>query len=75
MAKTILYTTTGTNGGQPKTNKTGRVEIVDGDFYIDVDYYKGQGDSYKEREEVEIKIQIGEKVFKGTKKELEKLLF
>lgn len=43
--------------------------------YISVDNFEGQGATYKQREQPEIKIvQNGEELFKGTKYELFELL-
>jgi len=77
MAKTIDITTTGVKGGAPKSTTTGKVEVTDHDeeFHIAVDCYEERGDSYKEREKIEVHIQIGDNVFRGTVDDLKKLLF
>ena len=77
MAKTVNIATTGVKGGAPKLTTTGKIEVTDydEDFHVAVDCYEGQGNSYKERENIEVHIQIGDDVFRGTVDELKKLLF
>lgn len=77
MSKNITITTTGVRGGESQTKTTGKVEVTDHEeeFHVSVDAYEGRGNSYKEREEIEVHIQIGNEVFRGTVKELKKLLF
>lgn len=77
MSKNIELKTTGVRGGSPKHTTTGKVEVTDHEeeFHVSVDAYEGRGNSYKEREEIEVHIQIGDEVFRGTVKELKELLF
>lgn len=77
MSKNISLTTIGVKGGAPKHTTTGKAEITDHEeeFHVSVDAYEGSGNSYKEREEIEVHIQIGDEVFRGTVKELKDLLF
>ena len=77
MAKTVDITTNGVRGGAPKFSTTGMIEVTDHDeeFHVAVDCYEGRGNSYKEREKIEVHIQIGDNVFRGTVDELKELLF
>jgi hypothetical protein len=77
MSKTIEIMTIGVRGGSPKSTTTGKIEVTDHDeeFHVAVDCYEGRGDSYKEREKIEIHIQIGNDVFRGAVDELKELLF
>lgn len=77
MANKIKIETTGVRGGASKNATTGKVEVshFDEEFHVTVDCYEGRGNSYKEREEIEVHIQIGNDVFRGTVDELKELLF
>ena len=77
MASNIEIETTGVRGGASKTTTTGKVEVshFNEEFHVAVDCYEGRGDSYKEREKIEVHIQIGNAVFRGTVDELKELLF
>ena len=68
MAKELNVITQGVKGGKSNwLGRKGRVRVLIGDEYeIEVDAFKGMGDTYQEREEPEITVyDSGELVFKG----------
>ncbi|HMY43560.1 MAG TPA: hypothetical protein PLC61_07240 [Chitinophagales bacterium] len=76
MKRSMLVSTTGVKGGKPKASKQGRVHIetLDENVII-VDSYKGQGDTYQERNEEEIIIIFSDETqWKGTFKQLNEQL-
>ena len=77
MAKAIVeFKTRGVKGGEfsPVKKTANAVVFIDGVSYISFDSFKGQGETYSQREHSEITINIGDVNWKGTSDDLYELL-